>query len=410
MQNINAQVDALLTDPITASKYLSYFDREIKKPCVEKSEFFAQTLIHDEDAEIRQLCAVHYEFLALKLIADGDAIVRSACAEKWESCAKYLFADDSYEVRRACLDWELCHPLILMNDAEWQSDILQAVALTGIDSHVLEEKEKAVEILEYEIANDDDFADLCAELDNKWIKQKCAESWRSCALKLVHSEDEDLVEISIQRLLEDSDWYCIESEELVNLCHIDERMALKILDQQSDDWWVRSACVELYESCAIQLMTDEDDAIAEHAQIMILESQNTKLKLEALKELNNYHIAAILIQDRNPEVRKACIAVDEDFARELVTDHDSSVRLACLEYEDCVEDLLHDEEIEIRKACAQYYSGAIQLMKDEEPEVRKVCAEHYQCALELVNDVNVDVREIAKMTIKSNKNLSLPFD
>ena len=177
MQNIDAQVDALLTDPVTANKYLSYFDKDIKKRCIEKSEFFAQTLIHDEDAEIRQLCAVHYEFLALKLIADGDATVRAACAEKWESCAKYLFADDSYEVRRACLDWELCHPLILMNDAERESDILQTVSLTGIDSDVLEEQERAREILENEIATDDNFADICVELENKWIKQKCAESW-----------------------------------------------------------------------------------------------------------------------------------------------------------------------------------------------------------------------------------------
>ena len=177
MQNIDAQVDALLTDPVTANKYLSYFDKDIKKRCIEKSEFFAQTLIHDEDAEIRQLCAVHYEFLALKLIADGDATVRAACAEKWESCAKYLFADDSYKVRQACLDWELCHPLILMNDAEWEPDILQTVSLTGIDSDVLEEKERAREILENEIATDDNFADICVELENKWIKQKCAESW-----------------------------------------------------------------------------------------------------------------------------------------------------------------------------------------------------------------------------------------
>ena len=400
MQNIDAQVDALLTDPVTANKYLSYFDKDIKKRCIEKSEFFAQTLIHDEDAEIRQLCAVHYEFLALKLIADGDATVRAACAEKWESCAKYLFADDSYEVRQACLDWELCHPLILMNDAEWEPDILQTVSLTGIDSDVLEEKERAREILENEIATDDNFADICVELENKWIKQKCAESWRLCALKLVHSEDEDLVEISIQKLLEVNDWYCIESEELVNLCHIDERMALKILDQQSDDWWVRSACVELYESCAIQLMTDEDDTIAEHAQFMILESQNTELKLNALKELNNYHTAAILIQDRDPEVRKACIAVDEDFAKELVNDHDMSVRLACLEAIDCVDELVNDHEVEIRKACARYYEGATQLINDEDPEVRKICAEHYQCALGLVNDIDKGVRSIAKITVE----------
>lgn len=325
MQNIDAQVDALLTDPVTANKYLSYFDKDIKKRCIEKSEFFAQTLIHDEDAEIRQLCVVHYEFLALKLIADGDATVRAACAEKWESCAKYLFADDSSEVRQACLDWELCHPLILMNDAEWEPDILQTVSLTGIDSDVLEEKERAREILENEIATDDNFADICIELENKWIKQKCAESWRLCALKLVHSEDEDLVEISIQRLLEDDDWYCLDSEELVELCRIDERLALQILDNHLDDWWVKSACVQLYESCAIRLMTDGEDVIAEHAQFMILESQNTELKLNALKELNNYHTAAILIQDRDPEVRKACIAVDEDFAKELVNDHDMSV-------------------------------------------------------------------------------------
>jgi len=42
MQNIDAQVDALLTDPVTANKYLSYFDKDIKKRCIEKSEFFAQ--------------------------------------------------------------------------------------------------------------------------------------------------------------------------------------------------------------------------------------------------------------------------------------------------------------------------------------------------------------------------------
>ena len=28
MQNIDAQVDALLTDPVTANKYLSYFDKD----------------------------------------------------------------------------------------------------------------------------------------------------------------------------------------------------------------------------------------------------------------------------------------------------------------------------------------------------------------------------------------------
>ena len=45
----------------------------------------------------------------------------------------------------------------------------------------------------------------------------------------MHSEDEDLVEISIQRLLEDDDWCCLDSEELVELCRIDERLALQIL-------------------------------------------------------------------------------------------------------------------------------------------------------------------------------------
>lgn len=349
MKNIDAQVDALLTDPVTATKYLSYFDKDIKKRCIQKSELFAQILMCDDDAEIRHLCATHYEFLALKLISDEDAIVRSGCADQWESCARYLYQDKYLSVRLSCLKWESCHSLMLMNDEEDEPDILQTVALTGLNSDIPEEQDRARKILEYEISNDEEFADICLEFDNKWIKQKCAENWRSCALKLLYSEDDDLVEISIQKLLDENDWYCLDSEELVKLCHIDERLAEAILDDHLDDCWVRLACVQLYESCAIQLMTDEDDAIAERAQFMILESQNTKLKLDALKELNNYHIAAILIQDRDPEVRKACVAVDEDFARELVNDHDINVRLACLEYEDCVKNLLHDDEIEIRK-------------------------------------------------------------
>ncbi|WP_180105295.1 hypothetical protein [Acinetobacter sp. YH12108] len=410
MLNIEAKIDALLKDQLTASKYLPFFDKDIKKKCIEKSELFAQTLIHDEDAEVRQLCAAHYEFLALRLIADEDLTVRMTCAEKWESCARHLYQDNNANVRESCLNWESCHPLILMNNEEDEPIILQTVALIGLDSDIPEEKEKAREILEYEISNDEEFADTCLELSDKWIKEKCAENWRSCALKLVHSKDDDLVEISIQRLLDENDWYCLDHEELEDLCRIDERLAEAILDDHLDNWWVKSACVQLYESCAIRLLTDEDEAIAEHAQFMILESQNTKLKLNALKESNNYHIAAILIKDHDPEVRKACVRVDEDFAKALVNDYDMNVRLACLEYEECVEDLLHDEEVEIRKACAQYYSGAIQLIKDEDPEVRKVCAEHYQCALGLMNDVDEGVRTVAKETVEGNTNLKLDFD
>lgn len=374
MKNIDAQVDALLTDPVTASKYLSYFDKEIKKRCIPKSEIFAQILINDEDAEIRQLCAIHYEFLALKLIADDDADVRSVCAEEWESCARYLYQDKYLNVRFSCLKWESCHSLMLMNDEEDEPDILQTVALKGLDSDMPEEQERARKILEYEISNDEEFAHICLELHNKWIKKKCAENWGSCALKLVHSDDDDLVEISIQKLLEENDWYCLDSQELVKLCHLDERLAEAILDDHLDDWDVRSACVQLYESCAIRLIDDEDEAITEYSQCIVLNSKNTDLKLNALKEFNNYHIAEILINDRDPEVRKACVAVDEDFAKMLVT----------------------DDDIEIRKACAQYYSGAIQLMADEEPEVRKACAEHYQCALGLLNDTDEEVRAIAK--------------
>ena len=409
MQNIDAQVDALLTDPVTANKYLSYFDKDIKKRCIEKSEFFAQTLIHDENPEIRQLCAIHYEFLALKLIADKDVTIRSICAEKWEACARFLYQDEDVSVRWACLNWESCFPLIL-EAGEEDTDILRTVALGLITSEDIGLRVVASDILQNEIEEDEHFAEECLESDTKQLRLLCAQHSREYALSLIHDEDVDIKSACIEKLIEDNDWYCLDSEQLVDLCHIDEEMALLILDHHLDDWDVRSACVQLYESCAIQLMTDEDDAIAEHAKFMILESQNTKLKLNALKELNNYHIAAILIQDRDPEVRKACVEVDEDFAKALVNDNDMNVRLACLEYEDCVDDLLHDDEIEIRKACAQYCSGAIQLINDEDSEVRKVCAEHYQCALGLMYDIDDKVRETAIRTIQSNTNLSFPFE
>ncbi|MFW2077625.1 hypothetical protein ACG94X_07845 [Acinetobacter sp. ULE_I010] len=409
MQNIDAQVDALLTDPLTANKYLSYFDKDIKKRCIEKSEFFAQTLIHDENPEIRQLCAIHYEFLALKLIADKDVTIRSICAEKWEACARFLYQDEDVSVRWACLNWESCFPLIL-EAGEEDTDILRTVALGLITSEDIGLRVVASDILQNEIEEDEHFAEECLESDTKQLRLLCAQHSREYALSLIHDEDVDIKSACIEKLIEDNDWYCLGSEQLVDLCHIDEEMALLILDHHLDDWDVRSACVQLYESCTIQLMTDEDDAIAEHAKFMILESQNTKLKLNALKELNNYHIAAILIQDRDPEVRKACVEVDEDFAKALVNDNDMNVRLACLEYEDCVDDLLHDDEIEIRKACAQYCSGAIQLINDEDSEVRKVCAEHYQCALGLMYDIDDKVRETAIRTIQSNTNLSFPFE
>ena len=409
MQNIDAQVDALLTDPLTANKYLSYFDKDIKKRCIEKSEFFAQTLIHDENPEIRQLCAIHYEFLALKLIADKDVTIRSICAEKWEACARFLYQDEDVSVRWACLNWESCFPLIL-EAGEEDTDILRTVALGLITSEDIGLRVVASDILQNEIEEDEHFAEECLESDTKQLRLLCAQHSREYALSLIHDEDVDIKSACIEKLIEDNDWYCLDSEQLVDLCHIDEEMALLILDHHLDDWDVRSACVQLYESCTIQLMTDEDDAIAEHAKFMILESQNTKLKLNALKELNNYHIAAILIQDRDPEVRKACVEVDEDFAKALVNDNDMNVRLACLEYEDCVDDLLHDDEIEIRKACAQYCSGAIQLINDEDSEVRKVCAEHYQCALGLMYDIDDKVRETAIRTIQSNTNLSFPFE
>ena len=387
MKNIDAQVDALLTDPITASKYLSYFDKEIKKRCISKSEIFAQILINDEDAEIRQLCAIHYEFLALKLISDEDAMVRSVCAEKWESCARYLYRDEDVDVRWACLNWKYCYPLTLKADEE-DTDILRTVASELISSEDIGLQAIASEILRNEIDEDEQFAEECLESEIKQLRLLCAQSSRDFALALIDDEDTEIQSTCIETLLEENDWYCLDAEELVRLCRIDEDLALQILDDHLDDWDVRSACVQLYESCAIRLIDDEDDAIAEHARSMILESQNTKLKLEALKEFNNYHIATILINDCDSEVRKACVAVDEDFAKMLVT----------------------DDDIEIRKACAQYYSGAIQLMKDEEPEVRKVCAEHYQCALGLINDTNTEVKYVARLTIDSNRNLELLFD
>lgn len=411
MQNIEAQVEALLVDPITASRYISLFDREIKEHCVRKSEFFARCLVSDSNPEIRMLCASLYESLALNLIEDTSSLVRKTCAEHWESCAKYLFADEDYDVRHETINWEACHPLILLSEAELESDILQMVALTCLHSTQEDQKEKARQVLEEKISYDEDFATSCIELEDTWILQKCAESWRSCALRLVHSEDDELVEISIQRLLEDNDWYCLGSEELVDLCHIDERLAEVILDNNLDDWWVKAACVQLYESCAIQLMTDEEDVIAEHAKFVILESNNQELKLKAIQSpYDNYHIAAVLISDKDPEVRKACIEVDEDFASELVTDNDMSVRLACLEAIGCVDELVNDHEVEVHKACARYYEGAVQLMKDEDPEVRQICAEHYQCALELINDIDDKVRAIANITVESNQNLTLPFD
>lgn len=410
MQNIDAQIDALLTDPVTANKYLSYFNKDIKKRCIEKSELFAQTLIHDEDAEIRQLCAFHYEVLALKLIADKDATVRSICAEKWESCAQYLYQDEDVDVRGACLNWETCFPLML-EAGEEDTDILRTVALGLIISEDIGLRIAASDILQNAIEEDEQFAEECLESEVEDLRLLCAQHSREYALSLIYDEDTEIKSACIEKLIEDNDWYCLDTEQLVDLCQIDEEMAILILDHHLDDWDVRSACVQLYESCAIRMIVDEDEAIAEHARFVIAESNNQALKLKIIREsYNSYQYASVLLSDRDPEVRKACIAVDEDFAKELVTDHDIGVRLACLEYEDCVEDLLHDDKIEIRKACAQYYSGAIQLMQDEEPEVRKICAQHYQCALGLMNDVDEGVRAVAKETVEENKNLKFDFD
>ncbi|WP_179995770.1 hypothetical protein [Acinetobacter sp. YH16053] len=294
MQNINPQVDALLTDPVTASKYLSYFDKDIKKRCIEKSELFAQILMCDEDAEIRQLCATYYEFLALKLISDEDAIVRSGCAEKWESCARYLYQDENVDVRWACLSWKSCYPLILKADEE-DADILRTVASELISSEDIGLQAIASEILRNEIEEDEYFAEECFRSEVKELRLLCAQHSREYALALIDDEDEEIKSACIERLLEENDWYCLDSEELVRLCHIDERLAEAILDDHLDDWDVRSACVQLYESCAIRLIDDEDEAIAEYSQCIVLNSKNTHLKLNALKEFNNYHIVSTAI-------------------------------------------------------------------------------------------------------------------
>jgi hypothetical protein len=321
-----------------------------------------------------------------------------------------LVQDADSDVREGCLEWTSCYPLIFDSDEDdW--DILKVVCLSLFESEDESLQKKASSMLEDFISDDEEFAFECMQSTNKYIRLLCARHWRSCALMLIDDHDSDVVSESIAYLLEDNDWYCLGSEELVRLCHIDERLAEAILDDHLDDWDVRSACVQLYESCAIRLVGDTDYAIAEYARSVIAESNNQALKLKILRNSSNsYQYASLLLSDKDPEVRKACVRVDEDFALQLVNDLDVEVRLACLEYESCVEYLLNDEEVQIRKTCAQYYSGAIQLMNDDASEVRKICAEHYQCALGLVSDHCVEVREAAIATIEGNKNLSFNFD
>lgn len=383
------KIEVLLINPVETTKYLPYFSKDFKLICIEALDFFAESLINDPDNKIRTSCVNKSEIAALNLISDPEEEIRIKCAEKWESCAKYLCIDDSWRVRKACLEWESCYSLMLFNENEDDTDILQTLALAFYDSKDESEKSKAKEILRHLLEEDEDFALDCLEILDNDLKLYCACNHRSIALKLIHEEDTEIIEASIVRLIEDNDWYEFTDEELAELCRLDENLALLILDDHPDSWEVNKACLDTWEVCAFQLLLSWHDEISEYAQSIALKSTNSSLKLEAIKNLEQGYLnATIFIHDENKDIRIACVKSDEDFAFQLLDDPEVKVRIACTEYFDCAVKLINDEDYLVRQACANNY---------------------YECALKLIDDVHENVKATALNTINENKNLPLPF-
>lgn len=304
--------DALCLNPIETAKYILYFDKEVKFYCLDKVEWFAHILRFDPDPDIRKVSATKYEFVALNLIKDESEEVRAACAEHWESCAKYLYFDTNYSVQWACLTWDSCKLLMLLSQEEIDDEILQELALEYVESDDLDYVSSALETIDRLIQEDEDFALACKDSDNEKVRLICAERNYQCALSLVFDLNDEVRDASISRLFEDNDWYGLDSEELQRLCGVNEEIALAILDVHLDDWDIRSTCVRLYESCAFELLLDSEEEIADYAKMVVLASHDKKAKLELLNDPYHFeNYAAILVEDKDAEIRKACAAIFE---------------------------------------------------------------------------------------------------
>lgn len=364
--------DALCLNPIETAKYILYFEKEIKLYCLNKVEWFAHILRFDPDPDIRKVCAAKFEFVALNLVKDESDEVRAACASHWKSCAKELYSDECVDVRWACMTWETCKYLMLMNVNEDDDEILQELALIFVDSENQEYQNNARDIIKNQIEYDENFAEQCKKSELVTVRRICAEHSYSAALKLVYDLDDEVKDASIATLLYYNDWYCLDSEELEDLCEVNEELALAILDDHYDNLDIRIVCVQLYESCAAKLILDEIEEIADFAQSSLQKSHNANLKLNLLNsELPNYRYKAaeIFLNDTDPKVRSACADVDEEFAELFLEDADVNVRYICTQYENCAKQLINDIDVAIRIGCTRHPSCAIYLQNDPNTEV-----------------------------------------